>query len=162
MSGPGFVYAIRNPFMPGLLKIGCTTRTPMERCRELFTTGVPCKFVVVAAFYVEDATEAESVVHEALEDFRVTPEREFFSVSTSQALIAMLSAVELDDVVVSMGGHVIDGDHLEWLAWKSGRSMTEVHRALTELSPYAIGRLCQVIDEGRSLECITTGASVSE
>ena len=44
----GYVYVMSNPSMPGLLKIGQTTRTPQERADELYhqATGVPVKFKV--------------------------------------------------------------------------------------------------------------------
>ena len=36
----GFLYVLENDSMPGLLKIGKTSRSPHERAGELFTTGV--------------------------------------------------------------------------------------------------------------------------
>ncbi|MBL4747578.1 MAG: GIY-YIG nuclease family protein [Magnetovibrio sp.] len=50
----GFVYIMSNPSMPGLLKIGCTTRTPEERANELHqATGVPGKFTVEWSVAIE-------------------------------------------------------------------------------------------------------------
>lgn len=38
----GLVYLLTNPAMPGIVKIGLTTRGDMkQRLNELFTTGVP-------------------------------------------------------------------------------------------------------------------------
>ena len=42
----GFVYVLSNKAMPGLLKIGHTTRNSGIRKEELYTTGVPIKFEV--------------------------------------------------------------------------------------------------------------------
>jgi hypothetical protein len=50
----GFVYILSNKKMPGLVKIGCTTRPVVERTAELNSmTGVPAPFVlegVIALF----------------------------------------------------------------------------------------------------------------
>lgn len=41
----GIVYILSNEAMPGLLKIGLTTRKDLSaRLRELYTTGVPVPF----------------------------------------------------------------------------------------------------------------------
>lgn len=72
----GFVYVLANEAIPGLLKIGYTTRTVEERIQELTTTGVPGRFV--AEFYceVDDAPYLEKVVHAKL--FRRRYDKEFF------------------------------------------------------------------------------------
>ncbi|MGP8777143.1 GIY-YIG nuclease family protein [Pseudomonas aeruginosa] len=52
MSGYGFVYVLTSPAMPGLYKVGATTRSPRQRAEELSRgTGVPHEFEV--AFYAE-------------------------------------------------------------------------------------------------------------
>jgi len=41
----GIVYLLTNPVMPGVVKIGMTTREDMDaRMRELYSTGVPVPF----------------------------------------------------------------------------------------------------------------------
>ena len=40
----GYIYCFSNQSMPGILKIGMTQRTPEERVKELFTTGVALPF----------------------------------------------------------------------------------------------------------------------
>lgn len=37
----GYLYALDNTSMHGVYKVGCTTRNPFDRARELRTTGVP-------------------------------------------------------------------------------------------------------------------------
>jgi len=37
----GWIYCLSNPSMPGILKVGMTDKTPEERAKTLFTTGVP-------------------------------------------------------------------------------------------------------------------------
>ena len=44
---PGWVYVLTNPAMPGLVKIGLTSRNPQVRAAELTqATGVPAPFVI--------------------------------------------------------------------------------------------------------------------
>lgn len=51
----GYVYILSNAAMPGLLKIGKTTRTPDERARELARgTGVPGPYTVEHSVEVPD------------------------------------------------------------------------------------------------------------
>ena len=41
----GIVYLLTNPCMPGIVKIGKTSRTDLQnRMKELYTTGVPVPF----------------------------------------------------------------------------------------------------------------------
>ena len=75
----GYVYILTNPSMPGLVKVGRTTRTPEERAAELSsTTGIPTAFLVADAFLFEDCDVAERLVHGKLWHRRVTTGREFF------------------------------------------------------------------------------------
>ena len=46
----GYVYVMSNVAMPGLYKIGCTSRNPYERASDLYSTGVPAPFVVDTVF----------------------------------------------------------------------------------------------------------------
>jgi len=72
--------------MPGLYKVGMTDRTPEERAKELYSTGVPEPFVIELAIKVQDPKHAESTVHKALESFTVrpNPKREYFRASIQQ------------------------------------------------------------------------------
>ncbi|WP_245584681.1 GIY-YIG nuclease family protein [Salipiger mucosus] len=67
--------------MPGMVKIGCTTRTPRERARELSSTsGVPAPFEVSFCLKVADAYLVEKGVHAILAKHRFRRNREFFCV----------------------------------------------------------------------------------
>lgn len=82
----GYIYCFSNPCMPGILKIGMTTRTPEERVKELFTTGVPSPFKIEFAKRVKDPKSKESSLHLLLEQYtdRVYPRREFFRISPEE------------------------------------------------------------------------------
>lgn len=81
----GWVYIMKNKGMPGLLKIGMTTRTPEARAQELSSTGVPHPFEVCFAVRVSDCHAVETKLHLALETFRVNNRREFFKMTLGQA-----------------------------------------------------------------------------
>lgn len=77
---PGFVYAMGNKFMPGLIKIGRSYDAPEERALQLYTTGVPGPFTVVLSAWMQDSHAGEKALHMALNEHRVNSAREFFSI----------------------------------------------------------------------------------
>lgn len=85
----GWLYVIENPSIPGMVKVGMTTRTPEERAAELHATGTPTPFVVAHAWQVDDVTEAERAAHAALRRFRVSSDREWFTVPATAAVEAL-------------------------------------------------------------------------
>jgi len=80
----GYLYCLSNPSIPNLLKIGMTTRTPEERSRELFTTGVATPFNIEFTRQVNNAGQKEKDIHKILENYRI-PSREFFDISVNEA-----------------------------------------------------------------------------
>jgi hypothetical protein len=85
----GFVYILSNAGMPGLLKIGFSTKVPTERAAELNTTGVPSPFDVEYYCLIEEPAALEAGVHEALAANRHTADREFFRLSLTAAIQAI-------------------------------------------------------------------------
>lgn len=81
----GYVYILRNPCMPGLVKIGKTTRTVEARVAELYQTGVPTPFQIVHSVFAVDCSELEAAMHDLFSDRRVDFGREFFAVDESEA-----------------------------------------------------------------------------
>ena len=82
---PGFVYVLTNPAMPGLVKIGLTTRNVKQRIDELYTTGVPHRFTCVYNRYVTDCSVLELALHRYFKRSRVNNDREFFKISPQLA-----------------------------------------------------------------------------
>ena len=81
------IYVLTNPAMPGLVKIGKTTRQdPQVRMNELYSTGVPLPFECNIAVKVEDerADELEKALHKAFSPNRLNPSREFFEIELYQ------------------------------------------------------------------------------
>ena len=86
----GIVYVATNPLMPGIVKIGGTSRDDVqERLFELYSTGVPAPFLIEIARRVNNYEEVESALHTAFEPLRVTPDREFFEVAVEQVAAAL-------------------------------------------------------------------------
>ena len=75
MSDAGYVYALINPSMEGLVKVGRTTRDPRDRAQELsLATGVPTPFLLAFFRFFSDSRQGEQYVHALLErqGYRVT------------------------------------------------------------------------------------------
>lgn len=107
----GFVYLLINPSMPGLVKIGHTTRATGERIRELSgATGVPTPFELIFDQFTQDSALAERQIHDRLQAYRVATNREFFAVPTSAAVKTMLAvtaakpATLADRLAEALGG----------------------------------------------------------
>jgi T5orf172 domain len=94
----GIVYILTNPAMPGIVKIGLTTRGDLkQRLNELYTTGVPVPFDCVFACDVDNCEAVERALHIAFGPYRVNPKREFFKIEPEQPL-AILKLFEKKEV----------------------------------------------------------------
>jgi hypothetical protein len=92
----GYVYLLTNPSMPGLVKVGCTDRSPNDRVSELSTaTGVPTPFTLEFFIHVPDHLATEQELHSIMSADRVSDGREFFRVPLEKAT-ALLRAKMLD------------------------------------------------------------------
>jgi hypothetical protein len=89
----GYVYVLSNPSMPNLLKIGYTERTVAERVEDLNSTGVPVPFEIEAIFGSLIPYEDEQTIHRFLEQYRLTSNREFFSIELKQALQCVIDCI---------------------------------------------------------------------
>ena len=93
----GTVYVLTNPAMPGMVKIGKTTKDVSYRLSDLYSTGVPLPFECIYAALVKDVNETEKAFHIAFEPQRVNPRREFFNINPEQA-ITVLKLMAIQDV----------------------------------------------------------------
>jgi hypothetical protein len=96
----GYVYVLVNSAMPGLVKVGKTSRSASERVDELSgATGVPAPFVLAFEQLFEDCALAEDFVHAELERRGLRPanNREFFRASPSEVVKVILQAPGLAD-----------------------------------------------------------------
>jgi hypothetical protein len=91
-SASGFLYALTNPSMPGLVKVGMTQRRPEDRLHELSAaTGVPTPFELRHSIHVTDAHTGEKALHAKWEKegLRTTGGREFFRMDLHRAIADM-------------------------------------------------------------------------
>src|SRR5437762_2651063 len=83
---PGWVYVLTNTSMPGLVKVGLTSRNPWTRAAELTSaTGVPSPFSIAWCRAVSDCAFVEATVHRMLDNRRVSAGREFFRCDVKMA-----------------------------------------------------------------------------
>ena len=91
----GWVYVLVNSSMPDLVKVGKTTRVPLDRAMELSgVTGIATPFIVAFEQYYSDCDIAEDFVHTELErlGLRVSNNREFFRARVNQVVRILLRA----------------------------------------------------------------------
>jgi hypothetical protein len=94
----GYVYAVTNPSIPGLVKIGRTTNME-KRLESLYDTSVPTPFECVCVKEVNNPNDVESNLHTLLSEFRVNDKREFFKVEIEKVkLIFDLISSDLTEV----------------------------------------------------------------
>lgn len=86
-SRVGYVYILTNPTIPGALKIGMSSNHPLYRSYQLSSsTGVPTPFHVAYYRSFSDCVRAETIAHNALAQYRVSLNREFFNVGLDEAI----------------------------------------------------------------------------
>jgi len=101
-SSTGIIYVLTNPAMPGIVKIGKTSRGSVDaRLNELYSTGVPVPFECAFAGRVEDESKVEKAFHLAFGPYRLNPKREFFQIEPEQA-IALLELMISEDVTPTL------------------------------------------------------------
>ena len=90
----GWIYVLVNSSMPGLVKVGKTTRNHAQRADELSSvTGIATPFVVAFDRHFQDCDQAETLVHSELarRGHRVAANREFFRSSSGDVIRVVLA-----------------------------------------------------------------------
>jgi len=81
-----YVYVLVNKSMPGMVKIGMTTDTPVKRARDINrATGIPTPWVPVWSLKCYSSYILEQRVHEHLSQYRVAENREMFRIDSVTA-----------------------------------------------------------------------------
>lgn len=121
----GFVYILKNKAMPDIYKIGVTGRDNLDsRINELFNgkTNIPLPFECVFACKVKNYKEVEKTIHDAFMDYRVNPNREFFTVAPER-VIPILKLLQTDDVTIDIRDKIDNQtDEVEKIANKQYKS----------------------------------------
>ncbi|HGF4916494.1 GIY-YIG nuclease family protein [Vibrio parahaemolyticus] len=74
---PGYIYIMEDQSNCNIVKVGYS-EDPIQRLRQLYTTGTPLPYIITYLWGVKDMLNAERVAHAVLEGHRVNPNREFF------------------------------------------------------------------------------------
>lgn len=107
----GYVYILVNDAMPGLVKIGKTTRDVNARAVEVSNgTGIPLPFKVWDQQLTPDCGELERRVHNEIAQSRINPNREFFEID---AFAASQVVADLHrEIVEEFLNHYLPGETL--------------------------------------------------
>lgn len=117
MNIRGWVYVLSNKSMPGLVKVGYSTKDPALRLQELGGTGLPHPFVLEYDALVNGPRTIEQAVHKRLAS--VHEAKEFFKTTPRIAADAIQKEAKLLDVtiIVEQCSESIDANSLN----KSGK-----------------------------------------
>ncbi|MHB8088851.1 MAG: GIY-YIG nuclease family protein [Anaerolineaceae bacterium] len=106
MKVRGWIYVITNKAMPGLVKIGYSTKDPFLRAKEFDGTGTPHPYNVIYDALVLEPREIEQKVHSILKDKREG--KEWFRCSIKDSIKAIRSA-SIDRQIIETTDHQIIG-----------------------------------------------------
>jgi hypothetical protein len=81
---PGYIYVLENPSFPGMVKIGMTNQSNVNKRVAQLSTGVPTPFTVAYQAQVSDPATVETVLHKEFDHSRVADNREWFEVSAQE------------------------------------------------------------------------------
>lgn len=108
----GKVYVLTNDLMPGVVKIGYTTQSIIERLKELDKTGVPWPFKCHFAIETERYKEIEQLAHDTFADYRVRDNREFFKISPEKVVAALrisgAAEIKTSNDAIDKDGNVVE------------------------------------------------------
>lgn len=92
------IYLLTNEAMPGYVKVGRTTTSLEQRIKELSaSTSVPLPFTCFYACLVTDSSFVEHQLHDAFDNNRVNPRREFFQIAPER-IVAALKLAEIENI----------------------------------------------------------------
>ena len=92
------IYILTNEAMPGYVKIGRTSTSLEQRIKELSSsTSVPLPFTCFYACTVKDSSFVEHQLHDAFDNIRVNPKREFFQISPER-VVSALKLAEIENI----------------------------------------------------------------
>jgi hypothetical protein len=83
----GWIYVISNKAMPGLIKVGYSTKDPKLRAEELNHTGSPHPYKVEYEMLIEEPFQIEQKIHKALQQNHEG--KEWFRCSINEAVTAI-------------------------------------------------------------------------
>jgi hypothetical protein len=136
----GYVYILTNDAMPGVVKIGRTSREVDVRAAELWQTGVPTPFSVYAQARTCDCVDLERLVHDDLKGERVHQSREFFRIDPEvareklQFWVTVQVMLHFDSITAVLPGFWVDEEKISRLAKNLNASTFEFTDAMAMLT----------------------------
>lgn len=92
------IYILVNESMPGYVKIGRTSTNLEQRIRDLSaSTSIPIPFTCFYACTVKDAQFVEHQLHDAFDNNRTNPRREFFLIAPER-VVSALKLAEIENI----------------------------------------------------------------
>ncbi|MDO8529390.1 MAG: GIY-YIG nuclease family protein [bacterium] len=92
------IYILINEAMPGYVKIGRTSANLEQRIRDLSaSTSIPIPFTCFHACTVKNAQFVEHQLHDAFDNNRINPKREFFQIAPER-VVAALKLAEIENI----------------------------------------------------------------
>lgn len=92
--GGGVVYVLKNPYFPGFVKVGMSTRCAADRAAEINSyTGIPSAYSVFYERKVDDPYFYETLAKRSLLAFQV-PGKEIYNVPAEYAAAVIDSVVD--------------------------------------------------------------------
>lgn len=92
------IYILTNESMPGYVKIGRTSNNLEQRIKDLSaSTSVPLPFTCFYACTVSNAQFVEHQLHDAFDNDRTNPKREFFQIAPER-VVSALKLAAIDEV----------------------------------------------------------------
>ena len=92
------IYILINEAMPGYVKIGRTSTNLEQRIRDLSaSTSIPIPFTCFYACTVKDAQFVEHQLHDAFDNNRINPKREFFQIAPER-VVSALKLAEIENI----------------------------------------------------------------
>jgi hypothetical protein len=98
----GWIYILSNPSMPGLVKIGYSTKDPELRLRELDGTGIPTPFEIIFWALVDEPYALEQSLHDHLDNHRVSQQREFFKLNVADSVNFVIKFIKDKNIDVKL------------------------------------------------------------
>jgi hypothetical protein len=94
----GFVYCLFDKSF-NVYKIGKTSDYPSKRNQQLFSTGMLYPLEYEFSIYIKNYSEIEKKIHEILDNYRVSPNREFFNID-KYTILKLFTENNLDGNII--------------------------------------------------------------
>jgi len=92
------IYVLTNEAIPGYVKIGRTSNNLEQRIKDLSaSTNIPLPFTCFYACTTKNAQFVEHQLHDAFDNNRINPKREFFQIAPER-VVSALKLVAIEDV----------------------------------------------------------------